>query len=154
MTRQQYRRWYDFARRMALRGFPDATLARRAKIAKEVRHVLWCLEDDVPSIIDWDASPAYVGDRVAEILDPRHYHERELAGGRIEPRGNRFHDQVQCCIRAGLDVASVPSAGVLGFTVGDLRRMYPLGLPGWIAGFFTKPGPITAETADAVGVWL
>jgi len=30
----------------------------------------------------------------------------------------------RCCIRAGFDVAVSQSAGVLGFTAGDLRRMY------------------------------
>ena len=39
---------------------------------------------------------------------------------------------VRCCVRAGLDTASAPSAGVLGFTAGDIRRMYPEGVPEWI----------------------
>ena len=38
---------------------------------------------------------------------------------------------VCCCIRAGLDMACGPSAGVLGFTAGDLRRMFPEGVPDW-----------------------
>lgn len=154
MTPLQYRRWYDFARRMALRGFPEATSARRAKVAKEVRRILWILEDEREQIQDWDRGPVYVGDAVSRVLDDDHYHERELANGEIEPRGNRFHNQVSCCVRAGLDLAAGPSAGVIGFTVGDLRRMYPLGLPAWIAGHFTEPGPITHETASETAVWL
>ena len=39
---------------------------------------------------------------------------------------------VHCCIRAGLDCASAASAGVLGFTAGDVRRMYPDGVPDWV----------------------
>lgn len=39
---------------------------------------------------------------------------------------------VRCCIRAGLDFAADPSAGVVGFTAGDVRRMYPEGVPGWV----------------------
>lgn len=152
MTPLQYRRWYDFARRMALRGFPNATPARRAKIAKAVRHVLWCMEEDVPEITDWDAAPAYPGDRVSELLDSDHYHERLRADGGYEPFGNRFLKQVQCCIRAGLDMASAPSAGVLGFTVGDLRRMYPLGLPSWVTAGFAPP--LSADVSDDAGVWL
>lgn len=154
MTPLQYRRWYDFARRMALRGFPDATEERRKKIAKEVRRVLWCMEYDAPAIVDWDASPVYVGDRVSELLDGRHYHEKFLKSGEVEPRRNRFLAQVECCIRAGLDVASEPSAGVVGFTVGDIRRMYPLGIPAWIAEFFTVPGPLSDAMPDDAGVWL
>ena len=152
MTRQQYRRWYDFARRMALRGFPDATPARRAKIAKKVRHILWILEDDVPDIVDWDNAPSYVCDAVDRLLSEDRYHERYSKNGEVKECGNRFLNQVSCCIRAGLDMASEPSAGVVGFTVGDLRRMYPFGLPAWVAIHFTTP--ITADVDDAAGVWL
>lgn len=59
---------------------------------------------------------------------------------------------VSCCVHAGLDVVAEPSAGVVGFDVGDLRRMYPEGLPDWVAAWFTDP--ITADTPDAQGVWL
>lgn len=41
---------------------------------------------------------------------------------------------VICCVRAGMDCAIAPSAGVMGFTAGDLRRMYPEGVPGWVTG--------------------
>jgi hypothetical protein len=39
---------------------------------------------------------------------------------------------VGCCVRAGFDCAVKPSMGVLGFTAGDLRRMYPEGVPDWV----------------------
>jgi hypothetical protein len=41
---------------------------------------------------------------------------------------------VRCCVRAGMDCASSPSAGVMGFTAGDIRRMYPEGVPDWVSG--------------------
>lgn len=44
----------------------------------------------------------------------------------------QWGDPVNCCIRAGMDFASAPSAGVLGFTAGDVRRMYPEGVPDWV----------------------
>ena len=40
---------------------------------------------------------------------------------------------VCCCVRAGLDLACSPSMGVVGFTAGDIRRMYPEGVPEWVA---------------------
>lgn len=53
---------------------------------------------------------------------------------------DHFYDQwdeqwggpVRCCIRAGLDCASAPSGGVVGFTAGDIRAMYPDGVPAWV----------------------
>ncbi len=44
----------------------------------------------------------------------------------------RWESPVHCCIRAGLDLAYSPSRGVWGFTVGDVRQMYPEGIPQWI----------------------
>ncbi len=39
---------------------------------------------------------------------------------------------IHCCIRAGLDMACAPSGGVVGFTAGDIRKMYPEGVPEWL----------------------
>ena len=64
---------------------------------------------------------------------------------------------VMCCVRAGLDLASAPSAGVVGFTVCDLRKMYPEGIPDWInTGFKDKDDnlvDLNSGNCD-VGIWL
>ena len=57
---------------------------------------------------------------------------------------------VQCCIRAGLDCAFEESAGVIGFTAGDLRRMYPDGVPAWAVG--SDPWNIYTITEIVPGV--
>ena len=58
---------------------------------------------------DWDAADAFL-DAVRELhLSP-----------------------VACCVRAGFDCAVKPSMGVLGFTAGQIRRMYPEGVPDWV----------------------
>lgn len=44
---------------------------------------------------------------------------------------------VHSCIRAGLDMVAEQSAGVVGFEMGDLLKMYPEGLPDWLAREFT-----------------
>lgn len=102
------------------------------------------------------------GDRVADFLDAAAAETFESAykGWQGEDRDDFWRyrrksiwcDRVRCCVRAGLDVVAEPSAGVVGFRVGDLRRMYPEGLPDWVAGWFEAP--ITAETPDDMGVWL
>ena len=87
----------------------------------------------------------------------------------------RYSNPVCCCIRAGMDVASEQSGGVLGYTAGDIRRMYPKGVPDWIArqwddaeeireaavapgvGFIPQvvgPSPRFEQMADTAGVWL
>jgi len=58
----------------------------------------------------------------------------------------RWLGPVHCCVRAGLDLAYSPSMGVLGFTVGDLRKMYPEGVPDWVKG------DVEWETIPVTGV--
>ncbi len=82
---------------------------------------------------------------------------------------------IRCCLRAGLDCACEPSMGVMGFTAGDIRRMYPEGVPEWvfpkdenlevhhwkgvIPGVGLVPGEVTvngtfASLPDDAEVWL
>jgi hypothetical protein len=62
-------------------------------------------------------NPFYWGD------DRRYRQWDELWGTRI-----------RCCLRAGMDMAVSPSMGVMGFTAGDLRRMYRGSVPDWVMG--------------------
>lgn len=64
---------------------------------------------------------------------------------------NQWIGSVSCCVRAGLDVACEPSAGVVGFTVGDLHAMYPEGIPDWIHDAYEGK---LRDAADGEGVWL
>lgn len=57
-----------------------------------------------------------------------------LDGEHYEQARDQWTGPAICCIRAGLDFAGEPSMGVIGFTAGDVRRMYPDGIPGWVTG--------------------
>ncbi len=48
-----------------------------------------------------------------------------------EQWADQWESPVHSCVRAGLDMLA-NRAGVLGFTCGDLRRMYPEGVPEWV----------------------
>lgn len=77
---------------------------------------------------------------------------------------DQWFGPVSCCLRAGIDFASEPSAGVLGFTAGDIRRMYPEGVPDWVFPpgeklhyAFTSPlveNGIFADLPDSASVLL
>lgn len=156
MTSEQHARWKDFALRMA--RLPS----RRPPTAWVVEMVQWWfdLNDhpqyDIADVTCWDQGEALVCDRVSEFLwdrsdehfsgrGPDDYDRRELAA---EHWLGTWGNAVSCCIRAGLDVVAEPSMGVLGFTVGDLRRMYPEGLPEWL-----DKGQLATAGNDE-GVWL
>lgn len=57
---------------------------------------------------------------------------QDVEGLFLDQWDEQWGGPVRCCIRAGLDVASAPSAGVIGFTAGHVRRMYPEGVPEWV----------------------
>lgn len=98
-------------------------------------------EKFIESATDVEFDATYRGCRGEYRLDFWQYRRKSIWCG-----------PVNCCVRAGLDVVAEPSEGVIGFDVGDLRRMYPEGLPDWVATWFKTP--ITAETPDNMGVWL
>jgi hypothetical protein len=94
-------------------------------------------------------APYGVDDMMIEFFDHyRGYAPRCRACAEYEYRGDcrcediavRYYEQwdkqwgspVCCCIRAGMDLASAPSAGVIGFTAGDVRAMFPEGVPDWV----------------------
>ena len=169
MTPQQYERWKDFAIRMARRGWPPGALRR--PLPAWVEHMVeWWFDaylpdDEIPSVTSWDGAPAYICDSVSEFIWNREpyfginlddYNEedrrQELAR---EQWDEQWGGPVRCCIRAGLDMAAEPSAGVVGFNVGDLRRMYPEGLPEWLVQTFEpSKGRTIADASDATAVWL
>jgi hypothetical protein len=94
-------------------------------------------------------------------LNPYEYSDSGLEGGYEYRRWDELWAcRVQCCIRAGLDLASEPSAGVLGFEICDLRRMYRNNIPAWINdGKWESPSGETV-TVDlnhgecAISIWL
>lgn len=140
------------------------------------------------------ACPPYMGDLLAEWrwdYVPTNARMPTKLASRIERANDRgdddlaedlerawvdhWSDPVSCCVRAGLDLAVAMSDGVLGFTAGDVRAMYPEGVPDWISrhwddgesigvkavipgvGFVPEPkGPCEkfADMPDNASVWL
>jgi|SRR6185369_1250554 len=96
-----------------------------------------------------------------EDENPNEYIDGASQGGRDYRRWEEtWGNRVQCCIRAGLDLASEPSAGVLGFEICDLRRMYRNNIPAWINNgkWVNSKGeqdiPDLNQGKCAVSIWL
>lgn len=148
MTKLQYERWQDFARRMV----PIAVSARakapsRAATLEIIEFYFECRMDEGEEwqrVKDWDNTASENGhygmtagghiSDIAEHFVPGYWSlpDGESGDAKIE----KWIGPATCCIRAGLDVAVSPSAGVAGFTAGDIRRMYPEGVPDWVERFF------------------
>lgn len=188
MTQEQYDRWKDFALRMARTCFnrrrnpgPKDILARVQQFFEWVEDGCHAgdFADYLPTIESWDhctdwsqetkdshqakwkfplQDPQPVCDFVADMAEywiPGYW---SIPDAKYEAVRERWLDAPSACIRAGLDMACEPSAGVVGFTVGDLRRMYPEGVPSWLTEQFIndKTGkPVRFNRlADKTPLWL
>lgn len=180
MTPFQADDWKQFAQRMAFAHYIDRTERRRARLVNEVGDIIDIFLSNYPlrdrgygclrDVDCWDGSVMRKGEPWEEYRRRAAYpcdsfdgyvwdrgYIRETKDG--EERGE-FGSAIMCCIRAGFDVAVHPSAGVLGFTVGTLRTMFPEGLPPYLAAYWAemrddKGNPIDfAACSDSDGVWL
>lgn len=156
MNWTQCQRWKGFSIRMARRGWPDITLARRKKIENRIIDFFDCRilaggnekNGTWRKIHDWDSGDdsEYVCDHVSDFFDDILGNKPGLDGAYT----TKFLNQITCCIRAGIDCAVLPSGGVLGFNVGDLKRMYPKGIPEWILSEYEG----LENGKDNEGIWL
>ena len=184
MTAEQYERWKDFALRMAKTCFNRRRRPSRDWIIEQVESWFsWRdYQKDWGDYNSWDQDSYPLCDHVSEFYADeypcprcatcRHRWDcwdsncekcdRECRCGDAENLAYEQFDYqwmgpVRCCLRAGIDLACEPSAGVIGFTVCDLRRMYPEGIPDWInSGFQDHEGqPVDLNAGECnVGIWL
>lgn len=205
MTDEQFKRWRDFALRMARTCYAEGCGENSPSlgwIVRELRGFFAQLKRDgvVSCIVDWDncepypeghslhgrdactqlpSTPLCLPDMIREMYDEdwvwsvatsrerevSHYCIRKWTPWLLEAESvlyqrvrERWLDPIETCLRAGLDFATEPSMGVVGcFTVGDLRRMYPDGVPAWVKGenpwpvVIPHPVPGVGFTAEEAG---
>lgn len=162
MTHDQFNQWKDFALRMAQTCFKDSIRPPADWILQEVGYWFARIEDDPErwaAINSWDQDewplcdqfieatyyygpdnmPSYdeLDDLYGEALDTaieRLEHRRDMAE---EQYNDQWLGPIRFCLRAGIDTVCpehTMGIGVIGLTAGDLRRMYPEGVPDWVSG--------------------
>jgi hypothetical protein len=77
---------------------------------------------------------------VPDVLSESFYEQwipsyRRIPDEHYQEARDQWAGPIECCLRAGLGAAidGGSGMGVMGFTAGDIRRMYPEGVPDWIA---------------------
>lgn len=163
MNALQYDRWKALSSGLA-RSYEALTPRRRKLLLEEVENCIdWVVCNGLDTVEDWDGgvrvdgSPYYeaAGTRVDDYLWQHRYEfERESRHGEVELVRGRFGDMLSACVRAGFDMAVAPSAGVIGFTVGDLRDACGGSIPDWIADRFGENRQALLEAERNEGVWL
>lgn len=151
MNKTQLKRWEKLSIGLALNAYPTITDARRNRLVSEVDNFIDMVVHNhgLEGILDWDGNrgSVYVGDELSDYLWNNRYEFDSKDGSRL---GN-FGNMLSCCIRAGFDVAVAPSAGVIGFTAGDLRKVFKRRPPKWANDFFAEP---LSTVSDCDGLWL
>lgn len=178
MDTKQYKRWKDFALRMARTCWHSGTRPPKEWVVGKVEDFFrmnFELSDGGPEessiehLLDWDHverdASRFTQYPVCDLLDlwssdvnPWYYAPE---GGWEDEAYDQFQEQwigaVHCCVRAGIDLAVAPSAGVAGFTAGQVRKMYPDGVPAWAKEGWCGPDdePVQWENIpDDKYVWL
>jgi len=166
MTAEQLERWRDFAVRMARTCWSRNRRPYRKWILDVVCDYFETIDGDewIEHVVDYSNSTDrgwLVCDDVTEYLDGVRWDLLVSDDGtddydrRADLARDRWDDQwaapVRCCIRAGLDAATGTGPGVLGFTAGELRRMYPEGVPPWA---FPQDEPLIVEHLAACAVGM
>ena len=153
MDKDQFRNWLDFSDRMAREARPGMSGHAKAKLKRVVAGTMReaVSRHGLESFVDWEAHP-YPGDVFESLLERDGLLSFDANG---EPKGE-LGILALCCVKAGFDLAVAPSSGVVGsdFTAGMVRRMYPTGLPDFVARHFEQVGTDIATAPAEARVWL
>lgn len=186
MTDLQFRRWIHFAIRFAWRGWTGLPKKSRRRTLDMVKGFFRHMVNYAPwtegngsdlsglrnRIVSWDETDnsgepkdgyghtpigPLVCDMMTEFLSDENPYYHHRGNYEYERWDERWGARVRCSVRAGIDMASEPSAGVVGFTVGDLRRVFRGMIPSWVTKGFKdeneKPIDLN-DCKDDEGVWL
>ena len=163
MNMLQYERWKALSIGVA-RSYGALTPRRHKLLLEEVENCIdWVVCNGLDTVDDWDSSVRInerlyyesAGTRVDDFLWQHRYEfEREYRNGEVELMRGRFGDMLSACVRAGFDMAVAPSAGVIGFTVGNLRDVFDGNIPDWIAERFAENRDALLAAGRDEGVWL
>jgi hypothetical protein len=148
MNQLQWERWRDFSMRMARTCFATSRRPPGKFVVRHVEAFLGCVGDydGWKDVFSWDGWKGecltdHLSDYLVELFYTIQLSEEpaETWDERRDLAEDQYNEQwlgpIRCCIRAGLDAATDPdmrSMGTMGFTAGDLRRMYPEGVPDWV----------------------
>jgi hypothetical protein len=156
ITEHEFERWKQLSNGLAHSYQSRLTPRRYALLLAEVEYCIDCVTcNGLDTISDWDGHDGEsVGDRVDDYLwDSRYQSEKINKNGDVEVVCGNFGTMLSACVRAGFDMAVEPSAGVLGFTVGDLIDAFDGEIPDWVSQrFHDKDALLSAGRED--GVWL
>jgi hypothetical protein len=141
---QTVQAWLDFSTRL-LNAY-NLTKKRKEKAHRDITEFISMYEGE--EVKDWDNAATSHG-LVCEHFDD-YFHEHDYMDKYGGHKVNSYFNLLRSCVRAGLDVAVGRVGGVIGFTVGDLKKIYGGKIPERVM----KATGINYSWKDDEGVWL
>jgi hypothetical protein len=136
MKKIQINRANSFIKRLLRVCYQHRTAARRSRLLEEATGFFYY--NDCKSYESWDQKN-FICDYFSERFDEQHNHYSYHYKGRqreeyIHEHKNRFLDDLSCIVRLAINLVCPEQdvIGVVGFTPGELRQMYPRGIPAWL----------------------
>jgi len=160
LTQEQKDRCLDFAKRMVFKGYERLTQKRKERLWGDVN---WFLTDALDEgHWGWETGGTKETMGMGDWIHER-FEQLEYPSGRWEHRvcdlgqDTNYFRMLSATCRAAMDVIGEPGGGVLGWTVGDIKRMYDGQLPEWFdTGWKNEnDGEVKLQNEpDEIGVWL
>ncbi len=156
MENQQLERWKSVARAMCHSLWPDLTERRRERLWTEIEPFIeyrldepvdgwqgeYCLCD---RFYEWFYEP------FGRSIDKQYKQADSFVGWEMDDNPRHFYNQLRCVIRASLNAIFQNDIGVIGFAVGDVRRVFDGKIPDWFAKQYVG---LTEDSPDAAAIWL
>ena len=131
-----WEKWVQFSSRMVIYAMTHESQTEKIETLKKVLDFALSYKDT--EIVGWDQKEHAELGYVCDYIDDFFYDGWGMDEETGEVEQTVWFGNVCAAIRAGLDVVLPDEwmAGVLGFTAGDVRKMYPEGLPSWLQDTF------------------
>lgn len=170
MTARNYKRWKGFAVRVARFGWMGRDARTVARLVQYVEEVFGNLDDDLfagefclGDISDFDErimTHHTLGDYLLEMISNMNPYPWACSlSGLCEHWDETMGDRIMTCLRLPMNFVGCRHSGVLGFTAGDVRRIWQGRVPGWVSGVLWQAEGESRwraldQLGDAEGMWL
>lgn len=136
-------RWLLLAQSLATTAYPDIDSQTKARLCHDIQDFIELLSrrERLENIRGWNEGPSYPSLALQSYVVMRGYMREPI----------HLVSAMQACLSAGFDLAVRPNGGPLGFSMGDLRRVFPGGLPAWVARALGEDNP--DRLSDAHRPW-
>jgi hypothetical protein len=151
VTTVSYEQMLDFAKRLTFKGYAHLTEARRKKLWAEIEPFLQrCVENHGKG---WETRDKN-GDHPCDLFEDwfKEYDIRWHAARHGKERNNEPHGYcytAKAICRAACDLLDGQEA-IIGWTVGDLRRVFDGSIPEWFSQLYTEPARLGAAKDEAL----